>query len=203
MEVTRQGAYWQGRFTAMASPCEILLETDHETEARLLGDAAETEARRIETKFSRYRDDNIVHAVNNSAGSAVTVDDETAGPAGFRPPLPRDQRGALRCHQRRAAPDLEVRRLGQGALAQAGQGSVAADRLAEDHLAAPGTHRSARYGNRSRRPGQGVRGGQGGHSCWPSGPSRAVLVNFGGDLRAVGRRADGATLAGGRGAAGH
>ncbi len=78
MRITRQGGYWQGCFTAMASPCEILLEVDHETEALLLGEAAEAEARRIETKFSRYRDDNIVHVLNHGAGTVVTVDDETA-----------------------------------------------------------------------------------------------------------------------------
>lgn len=89
MQVIRQGEYWQGRFTAMASPCEILLEVEHETEARLVCEAAETEARRIETKFSRYRDDNIVHALNNGAGRPVTVDDETADLLDF----------AHRCHE--------------------------------------------------------------------------------------------------------
>ncbi len=89
MEVTRQGTYWQGRFTAMASPCEILLETEHGTEARLLCEAAEAEARRIETKFSRYRDDNIVHALNNGSGLAVTVDAETGDLLDF----------AHRCHE--------------------------------------------------------------------------------------------------------
>ena len=89
MQVIRQGEYWQGRFTAMASPCEILLEVEQETEAGLLCEAAETEARRIETKFSRYRDDNIVHALNNGAGKPVTVDDETADLLDF----------AHRCHE--------------------------------------------------------------------------------------------------------
>ncbi len=89
MKVVRQGAYWQGRFKAMASPCEILVEVQQETEARLLCEAAEAEARRIEQKFSRYRDDNIVHALNNGAGEPVTVDDETADLLDF----------AHRCHE--------------------------------------------------------------------------------------------------------
>ena len=36
------------------------------------------EALRIEAKFSRYRADNVVHAINTAAGRPVTVDDETA-----------------------------------------------------------------------------------------------------------------------------
>ena len=55
MQVKRQGEYWQGCFTAMASPCEILLEVEQETEAQLLCEAAETEARRIETKQTARR----------------------------------------------------------------------------------------------------------------------------------------------------
>lgn len=39
---------------------------------------AEHEARRIEQKFSRYRDDNIIFKLNHAGGQAVTVDDETA-----------------------------------------------------------------------------------------------------------------------------
>jgi thiamine biosynthesis lipoprotein len=47
-------------------------------EARALLDLALTEAVRIEHKFSRYRNDNIVYQINNSAGLPVEVDDETA-----------------------------------------------------------------------------------------------------------------------------
>ena len=36
------------------------------------------EAWRIEQKFSRYRNDNIMHAINTAGGRPVTVDDETA-----------------------------------------------------------------------------------------------------------------------------
>ncbi len=37
-----------------------------------------TEALRIEHKFSRYRDDNIIHRINSAAGASVEVDAETA-----------------------------------------------------------------------------------------------------------------------------
>jgi len=70
---------WVGAFTAMASPCEVLVDTDDESEAARLTDKARAEALRIEHKFSRYRTDNIVHAINHSGGQAVEVDAETAG----------------------------------------------------------------------------------------------------------------------------
>jgi thiamine biosynthesis lipoprotein len=62
----------------MASPCEILLDTVSEATAHGVAEAAAAEAWRIEDKFSRYRDDNIVHRINTSGGEPVEVDDETA-----------------------------------------------------------------------------------------------------------------------------
>ena len=63
----------------MASPCEVLVDTDDEAGARAALDAAREEALRIEHKFSRYRTDNIVHAINHSQGRPVEVDEEVAG----------------------------------------------------------------------------------------------------------------------------
>ncbi len=70
--------YWIARFRAMASPCEILIDTDDEPLAQRLGALAHAEALRIERKFSRYRDDNIIHRINHAHGASVEVDDETA-----------------------------------------------------------------------------------------------------------------------------
>ncbi len=61
----------------MASPCEILVRCKDKSEAELLASLSFNETRRIEQKFSRYRDDNIVHAINNSRGLPVEVDEET------------------------------------------------------------------------------------------------------------------------------
>jgi len=61
----------------MASPCEVLLETENEATAARLIEMARQEALRIEQKFSRYRDDNIVHRIN-SGGDTIEVDEETA-----------------------------------------------------------------------------------------------------------------------------
>jgi FAD:protein FMN transferase len=65
-------------FRAMASPCEVLLDTDDFAMAQELGRAAAREAWRIETKYSRYLPDSMVSAINRSQGRAVTVDEETA-----------------------------------------------------------------------------------------------------------------------------
>ena len=67
-----------GRFDAMASPCEILVESDDRAEAARLADMAAGEAWRIEDKFSRYLAGNVVARINASGGRPVTVDDETA-----------------------------------------------------------------------------------------------------------------------------
>ena len=61
----------------MASPCEVLIECDEVSLAQELVRLAQQEAQRIEYKFSRYRDDNIVFQINNS-GHQITVDAETA-----------------------------------------------------------------------------------------------------------------------------
>lgn len=72
------GRGWRARFTAMANPCELLIETDDAALARQLAQVAQQEALRIEHKFSRYRDDGIIHRINHGHGAPLTVDDETA-----------------------------------------------------------------------------------------------------------------------------
>ena len=73
----RKDGYWLGQFEAMASPCEILMDLDDTLLANSLLELAEQEAKRIEQKFSRYRDDNIIYKINNSHGHPVKVDEET------------------------------------------------------------------------------------------------------------------------------
>ncbi|MEJ2620677.1 MAG: FAD:protein FMN transferase [Candidatus Thiodiazotropha sp.] len=70
--------YWIGSFEAMASPCELFLEVDDERLANRLLSMAANEAWRIESKFSRYRRDNPVYQINNSGGKPVEVDEEIA-----------------------------------------------------------------------------------------------------------------------------
>lgn len=76
-ELVSIGGEFRGRFTAMASPCEIMAWGADEATIRRLTTLACAEARRIEQKFSRYRDDNIVARINASNGRPVAIDDET------------------------------------------------------------------------------------------------------------------------------
>lgn len=78
--VVHTGELWVGRFQAMASPCEVLLEgADLSADAAtVMVHIAAQEAWRIEQKFSRYRTDNIVAQIHTHAGDPVTVDIETA-----------------------------------------------------------------------------------------------------------------------------
>ncbi|WP_255550422.1 FAD:protein FMN transferase [Moritella sp. 28] len=73
----RKAGYWLGEFTVMASPCQILLDNLDEAQADNLTAQAYAEAKRIELKYSRFRDDNIIARLNSSADETISVDEET------------------------------------------------------------------------------------------------------------------------------
>lgn len=62
----------------MASPCEVLVDNADAAAAQAAVNVAAREALRIEAKFSRYRDDNLVHRINSAQGEPVEVDAEFA-----------------------------------------------------------------------------------------------------------------------------
>ena len=65
-------------FTAMASPCEVLLPSTADASALELGNLAAQEAWRIERKFSRYRNDSVTAWIHENRGTRIEVDAETA-----------------------------------------------------------------------------------------------------------------------------
>ncbi|MEX8500191.1 FAD:protein FMN transferase [Leptothrix ochracea] len=69
---------WRGRFEAMASPCEMLLDGGDEALATMLTRVAQAEAVRIERAFSRYRSDSVVARIHAARGRPIEVDVETA-----------------------------------------------------------------------------------------------------------------------------
>jgi FAD:protein FMN transferase len=75
--IQHKSDHYCGRFYAMASPCELLLDTQDEKLAKQLTSIAQAEVTRIEKKFSRYRTDNLLHQINHSQGQSVIIDDET------------------------------------------------------------------------------------------------------------------------------
>lgn len=65
-------------FSAMGSRCEIRLAAADASHARRLAALAIAEVRRIEHKYSRYRNDSILSQINRAAGRhAIACDDET------------------------------------------------------------------------------------------------------------------------------
>jgi FAD:protein FMN transferase len=78
IQLQKKGDLWSGLFSAMACPCELLVETEDKTLAHTLTHAVWQEASRIEQKFSRYLNNNIIYQINNANGSTITVDEETS-----------------------------------------------------------------------------------------------------------------------------
>lgn len=64
-------------FNAMASPCELIIQSKDKQLATQLGDIIATEVWRIEDKYSRYNPHSVCSAINNNAGQSVTIDEET------------------------------------------------------------------------------------------------------------------------------
>jgi thiamine biosynthesis lipoprotein len=79
----------------MANPCEVLCDTDDAALACRIAEVAAGEAWRVEARFSRYRADNIVHAINTAHGSTLSVDAETAHLIDFGETLWRLSEGAF------------------------------------------------------------------------------------------------------------
>ena len=67
---------YRGSFIAMASPCEVLIETDDSQLASEITAIVAGEAWRIEQKFSRYRKDNILYKIHHANGKKIKVDEE-------------------------------------------------------------------------------------------------------------------------------
>lgn len=67
-------------FKAMGSPCELRLYSGSESEAASVSQLAQAEVARLETQYSRYRQDSVTSRINAAAGvEPVEVDHETAG----------------------------------------------------------------------------------------------------------------------------
>ena len=66
------------KFRAMASVAEIQLYAPDLSSATRAARAAQHEVERIESKYSRYRDDSVTTAINRGGGDAVAIDPETS-----------------------------------------------------------------------------------------------------------------------------
>jgi FAD:protein FMN transferase len=181
------------RFTAMAGPCIVLVDSEDQRLGLEMGGIAETEALRIEAKFSRYRP-SVVTDINRGAGSPVVVDSETADLIDY----------AARCHELSGG----LFDITSGALRRvwrfdgSGAGSIPSESEVRRVLRDVGWHRvSWNRPTLTLCAGMEVDfGGIGKEYAVDRALTLAlarsqqpVLVNFGGDLRVSGPRRDGAS----------
>ncbi|WP_019029016.1 FAD:protein FMN transferase [Colwellia piezophila] len=68
---------YSATFHAMASPCEILIQTTELNLVKKITKLVSDEVWRIEDKYSRYNKDSVCSHINNSAGQCITIDEET------------------------------------------------------------------------------------------------------------------------------
>ena len=66
------------KFTAMASPCEVLLPWMEGHAALAIATVVAQEAWRVEKKYSRYRQDSVTAWIHENRGVPVELDEETA-----------------------------------------------------------------------------------------------------------------------------
>jgi len=66
-------------FKALGSVCDIQFYAKNKTQAKKIADLVIADVQRIEKKYSRYRDDSVLTAINNVAtlGKEIRVDEET------------------------------------------------------------------------------------------------------------------------------
>lgn len=64
-------------FNAMASPCEVIIQSMDKPLVTQLADLITNEVWRIEDKYSRYNKLSVCSAINNNAGRSVSIDQET------------------------------------------------------------------------------------------------------------------------------
>ncbi len=67
-----------GQFSVFACDCSVLIDTDDRELAVQLTTTAFAEAQRIEIKFSRHHDNNLLNTINNAQGAITPVDEEFA-----------------------------------------------------------------------------------------------------------------------------
>src|SRR5690606_12709549 len=73
--------YYHFAFRAMCSPCTLQLYARNAGKGAAAAEIAMNDVRRLESRYSRYREDSFLSAINRVAatGDTVSVDEETAG----------------------------------------------------------------------------------------------------------------------------
>jgi thiamine biosynthesis lipoprotein len=177
------------RFAAMGCPCELQL---FGRDSRRIAALAVAEVRRLDAKYTSYRDDSLLAEINRAAaaGGAIAVDDETAALLDYADACFRESGGRF---------DVTAGALGR---AWRCEGGSVPDRAALDALLARTGWQRLRWEKpRLSFPVPGMEIDFGGvvkeyavdrvvALCRAQG-LRSGLVNLGGDLAAIGPRPDG------------
>lgn len=73
--------FYQQTFKAMGTSCDIQLFAATRAKAKHVAAKAIGDVRRLESRYTRYRDDSFLSEINRAAavGGAIKIDDETAG----------------------------------------------------------------------------------------------------------------------------
>lgn len=81
MKKTAANGLYRQSFKAMGSPCDIQLYAATEAEGQSVAAVAIADVQRLEARYSRYRPDSFLSAINRAAaaGDSIEVDAETAG----------------------------------------------------------------------------------------------------------------------------
>jgi thiamine biosynthesis lipoprotein len=77
IEVIKQDDGYGVRFEAMASPCEVLIQTSNKHIVKQVGQCVSAEVWRIEDKYSRYNPLSVCSKINSSEGKSFAIDEET------------------------------------------------------------------------------------------------------------------------------
>lgn len=72
-----RGDHLCARFSAMASPCELLFDCQDHKLVQTLANLACIRTKEIENKYSRYLQGNLMSRINESGGNKVNIDQET------------------------------------------------------------------------------------------------------------------------------
>ena len=78
---TGQLQYYNFKFKAMGTPCELQLFAESISHATKVSDLVINNVKRLEALYSRYREDSFLSQINRHAaiGKSISVDNETAG----------------------------------------------------------------------------------------------------------------------------